>query len=337
MDEKQIAQCVGLWLAEGDTKTKLEITFTNNLPELITFFHNTISNIFDLKSPRIYVYSPSKNDKIVLPIDVKYKFYVDKRAKTPYFIYRVADVSLVKKWHETVNEFVKTPELFQYTLQGIFAGEGNIKFIKSCRSRVVRISQGKPDPLLEKILNYFKIHFKFSERERSYVISGRSNLEKLAKLNISVLNSVKNKKFEEMLSSYKQHHYPRNFLKREIYSSLSTPYTSLQLSKKFNRSQARITRILCSLKKEKKVINFHVRSKSYWIQSNKKVVIISKRKNEILKILNSPKKTSEMANSLEVSWKSAYKRLNELKKLNLVKIVDKIWVKKQSDKKIIVY
>ena len=325
-------------MAEGDTKTKREITFTNNLPELIIFFHNTIKNNFDIKNqPRIYVYSSSKNKKIVLPVGVIHKFYTDRRAKKPYFIYRIAGVKFIEKWHKIVNEFTQKPEFFQFILQGVFAGEGNIKFIESSRSRVVRIAQGKPDQLLEKILTHFQIDFKFSNIERSYVISGRFNLEKLAKLNISVLNAIKKKKFEKMLASYKQRHYPKNFLKKEIYSSLLIPHTSLQLSKRFDRSQARITRVLCSLRKEKKVMYFRVRSKSYWIQSNKKVVIISKRKEQILKILDLPKKTSGVASASSVSWKASYKRLNELKKLNLVKRVDKVWQKVPNDKKVIVY
>ena len=31
----EIAECVGLWLAEGDNKTRMEITFTNNCLFLI--------------------------------------------------------------------------------------------------------------------------------------------------------------------------------------------------------------------------------------------------------------------------------------------------------------
>ncbi len=34
----QLAECVGLWLAEGDNKSRGEITFTNNCYELIKHF-----------------------------------------------------------------------------------------------------------------------------------------------------------------------------------------------------------------------------------------------------------------------------------------------------------
>ena len=35
INKKEIAECVGLWLAEGDNKTTAEVTFTNNCFELI--------------------------------------------------------------------------------------------------------------------------------------------------------------------------------------------------------------------------------------------------------------------------------------------------------------
>ena len=45
---KQISECVGLWLAEGDNKTISEITFTNNCIELILFFHSQDKGILHL-------------------------------------------------------------------------------------------------------------------------------------------------------------------------------------------------------------------------------------------------------------------------------------------------
>ena len=36
-DKEKLAECVGLWLAEGDRKTLYEITFTNNYWDLIKF------------------------------------------------------------------------------------------------------------------------------------------------------------------------------------------------------------------------------------------------------------------------------------------------------------
>ena len=65
-----ISKCVGLWLAEGDTKTKREITFTNNCNLLIEFFSTTIENIFRNYRfhPRIYIYSKYK-EKVTLNLN----------------------------------------------------------------------------------------------------------------------------------------------------------------------------------------------------------------------------------------------------------------------------
>ena len=268
---------------------------------------------------------------------MKHKFYKDKRAKNPYFIYRVFSRKFLRKWCNIVEEFSENPQLFQFILQGLFAAEGNVKFIERTKSRVVRISQGKPNPLLEKILSHYKIVFNFSKLERSYIISGRDNLEKIEKLRITILDFQKNRKFKKMMNSYKQRHYRKNQLKMELYTTLSTPHSSLELSKKFNRSQSRITRVLCKLKKEDKVRYFRVGSKSYWIRKEENLVIISKRKKQILRLLSSPKMTSDIAKSLGVSWKSSYGRLNELKKLNLVKKVDNLWKKTPTNKKVIIY
>ena len=43
---KEVVECVGLWLAEGDKKTHGEITFTNNCFDLIQYFHKTILKLF---------------------------------------------------------------------------------------------------------------------------------------------------------------------------------------------------------------------------------------------------------------------------------------------------
>ena len=58
---KQLAECAGLWLAEGDNKTNSEITFTNNCLELILFFRQVIEEIYKgSNKPRLYIYSPNK-------------------------------------------------------------------------------------------------------------------------------------------------------------------------------------------------------------------------------------------------------------------------------------
>jgi len=331
----EIAQCVGLWLAEGDNKSKSEITLTNNYPKIIVFFHNVINNLIVSQNlPRVYVYSSSEDQKPCLSIDVEHKYYIDKRANKPYFIYRIADVQNVKKWHEIIEKFKQKTEFYSFILQGFFAGEGNVKFIKKSRSRIIRISQGKQNSFLEKVLRYCDIKFKYSRKERTYVMTGRTTLERLCQLNISSLHGIKKRKLKNMMRTYKQYHYPRDFLKKKLYNYLKSTYTSSQLAEIFKRSHARITKILINLKKEGKIKNFRVRSKSYWIRLDKNTIIISKRKQEILNFLIIPKYTFEIANHLNVNWKAAYRRLKELEKLKLVKFNDDLWYKIKTSKEV---
>ena len=85
-----------------------------------------------------------------------------------------------------------------------------------------------------------------------------------------------------------------------------------------------------------KINNFRVGNKDYWT-NDKALIIISFKKGKILYFLNEPKLTSEIAKEFKVSWKSLFRRLNELKNLNLVKReINKTWVKLQTKKKILV-
>ena len=87
------------------TKTKSEITFTNNCSTLVEFFAKTIQQIFknyDFRS-RVYVYS-AELEKIKLNFICKINYYNDQRARKPYFIYRVGSVNLNSIWKNTVKE-----------------------------------------------------------------------------------------------------------------------------------------------------------------------------------------------------------------------------------------
>lgn len=332
-------QCVGLWLAEGSTNSNSEITFTNNNASLIRFFHNSLKKILTFENkPRIYVYSKSrtKGFKPLIPY-LTHRFYIDVRANKPYFIYRVSGYTLVNKWNKLVGKTIGENNSYIDILQGFFAGEGNIKYIEKSQSRVIRIAQGKPNQLIEKILNYLKVKFSYYTSERSYVISGKANLEKLIKIDISKLHHEKNKKLIHMFSTYKQNHYPRGQLKDMLLKILKKePRTSNELSKTFNRDISRITKVLIDLKKMHKVKNYRVGSLSYWT-TEKNIIIISDRKRTILNILNQPKRTSEISKLMKVDPKSSFRRLKELEKLNLVRKNDGLWYKIPVDKEVITY
>jgi hypothetical protein len=84
---KQTAECVGLWLAEGDKKTIREVTFTNNCFELILFFHDTIKSVYNgPNKPRLYIYSPTERILISHINGFVVRNYTVRRANRTYFI-----------------------------------------------------------------------------------------------------------------------------------------------------------------------------------------------------------------------------------------------------------
>ena len=335
--KKSLAECVGLWLAEGSTKSKAEITFTNSQLELVDLFYRTTKELFkDYKyNTRIYFYS-SDGRKINFPyLDCKLKFYIDKRTKENYFIFRLASVKLVKKWNEIVKEVLLKRELSTYVLRGFFAGEGNIKEA-SHNSRVLRISQKMQKEFIDNSLNHLNIKYKYIPKEMSYDISGKWNWDIFAKLRLADLHPKKKKKFWEVYSKFKEEHYEHNFIRNNILNVLSGPKTSKQLAEIFNRTPARIQDIVIELKKQGKINNFRVRSVDYWTK-DKDLVIISKLKNDYLLFLDMLKQTSEFAKHFKVNWKSSFRRLEELKNLNLVRREkDGRWIKLPTDKRILI-
>ena len=334
--KKRIAECAGLWLAEGSTTSKSEITFTNNCWDLIDLFYRTINEIFkEYKyNQRIYVYSKT-GAKIKLPYeDCVVKHYVHKRATKPFFIFRIASVRLIKKWRDIVGETLNKRKLYPYILKGFFAGEGNIKE-SSHNSRVLRIAQKEQKEFIDKILHDLGIKFTFYPKNRSYDISGKPMWDIFAELKLADLHPDKKKKFWEVYKHFKEEHYEKNFLIKNILPILNNPCTTRHLSEMFNRTPARIQDVLIELKKQNKINNFRVGSVDYWT-NDKNLIIISKLKKHYLFFLDKPKQTSEFAKKFKVCWKSSFRRLSELQKLNLVRRQqDGEWIKIQTKNKIL--
>lgn len=334
----EIAECVGLWLAEGDKKTEREITFTNNCIPLIELFGFTIQKQFQNYpiNPRTYIYS-AKNEKIQLAINCKRKYYTDVRANSPYIIYRVASVKVVKEWKRIVSQVKNEKKYHKDILKGFFAGEGNIKE-GSHSNRTIRIAQGKRDAFIEKILKHLGITYRYSKKERTYIITGKWNWEKFAKMKIADLHPEKRMKFYRIFNDYKEEHYPNNYIRKKIRIFLKEPQTTSDISKKFKRSFTRIQDILIPLKKENEIQVFRVRSKTYWINTNQNKIIISKIKEKYLKSLTKKRKTiAELSKEMNVCWKSSHRKLLELQKLNLVvKDTNGMWKHLYSKKEVIV-
>lgn len=310
----EIAECVGLWLAEGDNKTKSEITFTNNCLTLIKLFYSRIICKYE-GNPRIYVYS--KEGEIGFELaNCKIKQYKDIRARKPYFILRLASIKAMRDWKDTVKEAKDSSQFYADILRGFFAGEGNIK-TGSHSNRAIRIAQKHPLEWINSILDFFEISYSFSKHERAYVITGLWNWKKLAKIRIVDLHPQKQKRFLEIFDSFKEEHYPDNYIKNILLKKLAEPCTARELAKEFDRSQARVYDVLAILKMEGIITNFRVKSKDFWVRTDSNKIIISNVKRNYLDLLEG-NRTSDIAKLLNVCWRSANRRLNELARLDLV-------------------
>ncbi|MBI2657896.1 hypothetical protein HYX08_04350 [Candidatus Woesearchaeota archaeon] len=337
-ENKEIAECVGLWLAEGDDKCNNEITFTNNQFELIEFFHKNIKKLFlNYKfNIRIYVYTPN-GENVTVPLEVtKVNRYIDNRANKPYYIWRLASVELHRKWKNIVELYKNNSTFYVDILRGFFAGEGSIKST-SHNSRSVMISQ-LPSIFLEKMLRHLEIEFKYHPGNRSYFITHWDNWDKLAKIKIADLHSAKKEKFWKIYDEFKERHYKSHHIMEDTLRLLIAPYMTSELAIIFDRTEARIQDVLIDLKSRGVINNFKCGLKTYWIKNDQNVVIISKLKWNYLNFLeNKPTNTAEIAKFFNVNFHSSKKRLKELEKLGLViRKIDKKWEKINPAKKVIV-
>jgi len=335
---KEVAECVGLWLAEGDDKCNNEITFTNNEVGLVMYFDKCIRGIFtdSIARVRLYIYTPN-GIEIEAPIKVDIvRNYRDNRANKPYYIWRMASARLNKEWKNIVNLYMTNKDYYPDILRGFFAGEGSIKST-SHNSRSVMISQ-LPSIFLEKMLNSLEIEFNYNPGNRSYFITHWDNWDKLAKIKIADLHSIKKEKFWRIYSEYKERHYKIHHIRNSIFQMLITPHMTSELAVSFDRTEARIQDVLMDLKNKGVISNFKCGLKTYWIKNDQNVVIISKLKKNYLDLLeNKSKNTAEIAKYFNVNFHSSKKRLKELERLELVKRNgDKRWEKLNPAKKVIV-
>ena len=267
---KELIYCIGLWLAEGDSKTSTELTFTNNSLELILFFKENIDKIYSgINIPRLYVYSAT-GIKYFEKLDgfKTIKSYIDVRANRPYYIYRLADTKFMIEWKKLVKEIIEQEQFEIDILIGIFAGEGNIKHdIKNHNSRNARISSKYRNSYIEKALVKLKIPIKFDQKHKEYWITGRY-IDILNSNSICILHPEKSHKFKKMFESKKEEHYSPYELKNNLIVELNEFKTAKELSKKYNRSHIRITEVLQQLKKENYSNHKKINGKVYWAKKS---------------------------------------------------------------------
>ena len=322
IDEIKLAECVGLWLAEGDNRTIREVTITNNSIDVILFFHEQIMKIYKGKNkPRIYVYSPSKRKLYNSIGNIKINFYTDERANRPYYIYRIADVVFLKKWHSIVEKIKNRKKLFEHILRGFFAGEGNIKFDLKRGCRIIRISQGKRNEYLEKILKRFNLTFKYDIKKRMYWISGKNNLVRVEELDIASLNPIKYAEFSRMMEGH--YNISRNQLKWKVYKMLKTPRKFKDISNKMRVNWVDVSFVLNELKKEGKIDYFRENRDRYWARKDFVNKTLSKRKTDIISNLDAPKGNVKLSNCMSIPRKTITRRLLELEKEGLIERIKK--------------
>ena len=332
----QIAECVGLWLAEGDSKTISEVTFTNNSEKLISHFHKCIQGIYNGNN-KVRVYSYSPDGTINQFIDgIIFRSYTDKRAKKPYYIYRLADRKFVSRWKELAIHCLRKQKLSPDILRGIFAGEGNIK-LGSHSSRQIRLSQGRRRSEFENIFRYLSLRFTYTPSNRMYNFTHKDNWDIFARHKLADLHPEKKVKFWKAFLSFKENHYRANFLKNQMLSLLIEPRTTRWLAMHFGRSSARIYDVLDDLKKGGEIVTFRCNSVNYWIRKDENTVVISSIKRIYLELLGQKSMTTqEAAKALGVTWKSSYRRLSELERLGLVGKQAGKWKKIYTTQKVII-
>ncbi len=320
--KKEVAECVGLWLADGWNKetNNVEIAFTNSCLDLILLFNKVSRRLYRNYNFRVRIYVYSNNGrKIKLPIsNVSYRFYKHSRARKPYFIWRLASVEIMKKWKTLVKKISLNEKMQIDVLRGFFAGEGSIMLTK--RNKKILISQAKRVKFIEDFFRRLEVTYDFCYRHRrGYEIYRRTNWDKLAKIRIADLHPEKKKKFWMTYKTYKEYHDNKGFLKSSIIKLLNNPTTSNELSFKFRRTPARIYDVLEELKEEGLIERFRVRSKDYWIKREKNKVIISKLKVSYLKLISHGyNRTYMMVKKADKSFRSVQKRLKELERLGLI-------------------
>lgn len=334
---KEIAECVGLWLAEGDNKTVHEVTFTNNCLELVLFFHENINKLyFGNNKPKLYVYSSTPRVLITELQGLRIKNYMDLRANRNYYIYRLADTCFVKEWKKLVEQVKQNHELWPEILRGIFAGEGNIKHdLENNNSRNLRIAAGKRNEFIENLLRFFRVPIKYDSEKRQYWISGRY-LDYLEAINIASLHPEKEAKFRKMTHSLKEKHFSPYELESILLEKLTAFKRTKDLANEIGRSEIHLLESLRELKKMKKADCIKINGNWLWIKRELKDKFVEEEKHKILHNLKKYSSITQLSKGVGIYRKSITKRLKQYQLEGLVVRVDRNHWKMTEKGKIIV-
>jgi len=334
---QKIAECVGLWLAEGDNKTNNEITFTNNCLELVLFFHENITKLYSGRNlPRLYIYSSTPKVLITELNGLRIKNYMDLRANRIYYIYRLADTGFVKEWKRLVYEVKQNQEFWPEILRGIFAGEGNVKHdLQNNNSRNLRIAAGKRNEFIEKLLQFFQVPIKYDSEKRMYWIHGR-HLDYLDAINIASLHPEKEAKFRKMMNSVKEKHFSPHEIEVILLSKLVVFKGIKELANEVSRSEIHLLQVLRNLKQANKIDCLKVNGKWLWIRKELKEAFLEEEKRKILRNLKKYSSVTQLSMGVGIYRKAITKRLKEYQRKELVVRVNRNHWKMTEKGKVIV-
>lgn len=183
-------------------------------------------------------------------------------------------------------------------------------------------------------MRHFGISFTYGGN-RAYSITGRDNLARILALGLTELHPLKDARFQRMMSSHLQDHFSNHALGKLVYSQLMLLQTTEELASKFKRSGSRLRQVLADLKSQTQVRMFHVNSTCYWVRTDSKVIVISKQKMKILRLLVRVHRVFELAADLMKDKKCISRRLKELERLGLVRQKRPNWYRIPASSKVV--
>jgi len=283
---KELVQSLGMYQGDGQKSTKSKsyqsTRFSNSEPKLLNHFLEFLK-IFNIPDEKLYFnLRISKNTKcsedylrkywskiLNIPIqnfykiqwrENKYKYSRVATYGTLTIIYSNSSFRLVidSLLKYIKNNALKNNSIAMNFLKGLIAADGNVYSNLSNTSRSVNIA-AKPDEdriFINKLfynLNIITNKDNLTKGKESVNITGYPNLKIMEKYTLCNLHPKKEKKFDEMIKSYKNKCRRKGTSLPLILNLLKEPLTANQLAQKINRKHTSVRRYLYILEKQSKI------------------------------------------------------------------------------------
>ncbi|MFH0973785.1 MAG: hypothetical protein V1817_03305, partial [Candidatus Micrarchaeota archaeon] len=193
----EFAVALGLFLAEGDKKTKKKIAFSNTSLPIIKYFKGFLTDELGVKKSelRAYVYLPPNKRKIDYANELgiaedRIRFYENKKSKSPcvilsaygWFYKKILDASI------TLIETNLTEELAKALVSGVVCGDGSISFSPKRKYYEICVALGRKEAdMTERALEKIGVDYKERIVKNSglvlILIHKKKNFQKLLEAN----------------------------------------------------------------------------------------------------------------------------------------------------------